>query len=105
MNVTLLRANRMRSDRGYSLTVYHQYTTPSARCQSLRMIFPKANATLRINSARRLSLAFKKRAHRAMSSFVLNFYLLKYLLSSPLKPAPWRASSFAISCTVSWMAS
>ncbi len=32
-------------------------------------------------------------------------YLPKYLLRRPLKPAPWRASSFAISCTVSWMAS
>ena len=26
---------------------------------------------------------------------------LKYLFKRPLKPAPWRASSFAISCTVS----
>ena len=30
---------------------------------------------------------------------------LKYLFKRPLKPAPWRASSFAISCTVSWIAS
>ena len=60
MNVTLLRANRLRSDRGNSLTVYHQYTIPSARCQSLRMIFPQANAAPRINSAGRLSLASKK---------------------------------------------
>ncbi len=57
MNVTLLRANRLRSDRGNSLTVYHQYTIPSARCQSLRMIFPKANAALRINSAGRHFIA------------------------------------------------
>lgn len=30
-----------------------------------------------------------------------NIYFSKYLLYSPMNPAQWRASSFAISCTVS----
>ena len=48
----------------------------------------------------RTSLHFRKN-----SIFTRVSYLLKYLFKRPSKALPWRASSRAISCTVSCMAS
>lgn len=64
--------------------------------------------------ALRANLAYAAKNIRAANSRRGNFaiygvsppnYFLKYLLYSPWKPQPWRASSFAISWTVSWTAS
>ena len=48
----------------------------------------------------RFFIKFRRKSPQAVPA-----YLPKYRLSSPSNALPWRASSRAISCTVSWIAS
>ena len=83
---------------------------PLLRCTTLSCFHPFFVAVW--NSAYNFCTTLREKRAAPLSRCSPHFsnniwisYLPKYRLSSPANALPWRASSRAISCTVSWIAS